>query len=151
MTDEPTLTLTAAEWKVMRVLWSRYPLTVREAAEALEDETGWAYSTVKTLLSRLADKGTVAAGKRGNARIFAPLITEKAARRAALRTLIDRAFDGTFGSLVHHLVADQKLSTGDRDHLRALLERELTADSGKAPAGEGAKARRRKTTEENPS
>lgn len=110
-----------AEWKVMKVLWQQHPASVRDLLDVLDADTGWAYSTVKTLLARLVDKGAVRVDKRANTSLFEPLVAEPEAQRSALRALLDRAFDGTFGALVHHLVAEEKLSPRDRDELRALL------------------------------
>ena len=111
-----------AEWKAMNVVWERHPATVRDVLESLESDTGWAYSTVKTVLGRLAEKGALAATKRANTTLFEPLVTRDQARRSALRALLDRAFDGTFGGLVHHLLDAEKLTRTERDELRALLD-----------------------------
>ena len=107
----------------MSALWQRSPATVRDVLEAVADDTDWAYSTVKTLLARLADKGAVAVRKRANTSLFEPLVSRDEARRSALRSLLDRAFDGTFGALVHHLVADEELGGDEAAELRAMLAR----------------------------
>ena len=122
--------LSETEWRVMNVLWARSPATVRDALEILEDETGWTYSTVKTILSRLADKGAVVARKRANTMHFEPVLTRDAARRSAVRSLLDRAFEGTFGSLVHHLVDTESLTADERAELRALLQERGTKRRG---------------------
>ena len=48
-----------AEHAVMEVLWQRSPLTAADVADALADARDWTLQTVKTLLSRLANKGAV--------------------------------------------------------------------------------------------
>lgn len=58
--------LSDTEWTVMHVLWKRSPASVRDVLEAVEADTGWAYTTVKTILGRLAEKGVVAVRKRAN-------------------------------------------------------------------------------------
>lgn len=116
--------LSDAEWKVMNVLWESAPATVRAVHDAVGEETEWAYSTVKTLLTRLADKGAVSVERQGNHGVFAPLISREEARRSALRGLLQRAFGGTYSSLIHHIVDDEKLSTREREALRELLESE---------------------------
>ena len=45
--------LSDAEWRVMQALWDRGPCRARVVLDELEAETGWSYSTVKTLLARL--------------------------------------------------------------------------------------------------
>ncbi len=113
--------LSDAEWKVMNAVWERHPAAVRDVMEALEDDTHWAYSTVKTMLARLADKGALSVRKRGNISLFEPLVSRHEARRSALRTLAERAFGGGLGSLVQHLLADEHLSAKERDELRSML------------------------------
>lgn len=116
--------LSESEWKVMKVVWERHPASVRDVFEALQGDKGWAYSTVKTMLTRLADKGALEMGKRGNVSLFEPRVSANDAKRSALRTLLNSAFDGTFGSLVHHLFAEEKLSRRDREELSAMLSKE---------------------------
>ena len=119
--------LSDTEWRVMNVLWDARDAdtsatrTARQVLSSVEEETAWAYTTVKTILSRLAEKGIVTATLEGNTTHFAPAITRELARRSALRGLLDRAFDGTVGSLIHHLVEGEKLSARDRRELAALL------------------------------
>jgi predicted transcriptional regulator len=108
----------------MKVVWRNHPVSVRDVLESVEGKTGWAYSTVKTILSRLVDKGALELHRRANASLFTPAVGELEARRSALRSLLEQAFDGRFDSFVHHLVADERLSESERDELRALLERE---------------------------
>ena len=126
--------LSETEWKVMRVVWKRHPASVRDVFEALEPDTSWAYSTVKTILSRLAEKGAVSVTKRGNASLFAPTVSAGDARRSALKALLDRAFDGTFGGLVQHLADEGDLSDRDRSELAELLAQEAAEESA-APGG----------------
>lgn len=113
-----------AEWKVMRVVWRRPGVAVREVVAELEGETGWSYSTVKTMLARLAEKGVLSLEKDANLYRYTATVNERDARRSALRSLLDRAFDGTLGSLLHHLVAEEKLSRREVEELRALLAAE---------------------------
>lgn len=100
------------------------PVSAREVLEETEPERGWAYSTVRTLLARLAEKGAVQVGQRGNTALYSPLVSREEARRGALRSLLDRAFDGAFGSLVQHMVSEERLSRRELRRLRRLLEEE---------------------------
>lgn len=121
--------LSDAEWTVMNAVWAGSPASARDVLERVEAETGWAYSTVKTLLARLVEKGAVAERKRANTSLYEPLVTRQQARRSAVRALLDTAFDGAFGSLMQHMVADEKLSKRERDNLAEML-RELDDEKG---------------------
>lgn len=113
--------LTEAEWKVMNALWQSASTTARDVHDRVKGETDWAYTTVKTILDRLGEKGAVAVGARGNTNLYEPLVTKRDARRAELRSTMDRAFDGAFGALMHFLVSEEKLSKKDRKELRRIL------------------------------
>ena len=115
--------LNDSEWTVMNVLWDRSPANGREVLEQVSDETGWAYSTVKTILARLVKKKALRMGKRANTSLYEPLVSRDSARRSALRSLVDKAFAGTFGSLFQHMVAEEKLSRRDRDRLQSMLDK----------------------------
>lgn len=122
MPGRPALKLSDAEWTVMRAVWERPPASARDVLDRAGSETGWAYTTVKTLLARLVEKGALRMTMRGNVSLYEPRLTMRQARIAAVRALIDRAFDGTFGSLLQHLIAEEKLSAKDRAALARLIE-----------------------------
>ncbi|HLV01045.1 MAG TPA: BlaI/MecI/CopY family transcriptional regulator, partial [Acidobacteriota bacterium] len=52
--------LTEAEWELMKVIWRENPISARRVLEAVRQEKDWAYSTVKTMLDRLVEKGFLA-------------------------------------------------------------------------------------------
>ena len=114
--------LSDAEWTVMRAVWNRAPATARDILDDVGDETGWAYTTVKTLLARLVEKGALSEVRQANVNIYEPRITRNEARGSALRSLLDRAFDGTFGSLFQHLITEERLSKRDVQTLEQMLQ-----------------------------
>ena len=82
---------TEAEWMLMNALWGEHPATARELAERLPETVEWAYTTIKTMLSRLVSKGAIEERKRGNTSLYEPVVTREKARRSALRSLVQRA------------------------------------------------------------
>ena len=119
--------LNDSEWKVMDRVWKRHPASARDVLESLEADTGWAYTTVKTVLDRLVKKGALRVRKRANTSLYDPILTRGEARHSALSALVDRAFGGTLGSLVHCLVDDDRLTDAERRELKRLLEKERAA------------------------
>ncbi|MBK8977881.1 MAG: BlaI/MecI/CopY family transcriptional regulator [Planctomycetes bacterium] len=122
--SKPEVSLTNAEWAVMDAVWELAPVRARDVLDAVADRTGWSYSTVKTLLGRLVEKGALRESRSGNASVYEPLLTREQSRGGALRELVERAFGGALGSLVTHLVQRERLSKRDREALRKLLEAE---------------------------
>jgi len=114
--------LTDAEWKVMDIAWVQGRVTAREVLRAIGDDTGWAYTTTKTVMARLAEKGVLAVEMSGNTSIYTPLITREDARGTEVRSLLDRAFEGTLVPLMHFLLARENLSDREKEELRRMLE-----------------------------
>jgi len=113
--------LTEAEWLIMNALWQENPAKARDIAKRLPTGVSWAYTTIKTMLNRLVLKKAVRESKKGNTSYYEPILTRRRARRTALRTLLDQAFDGAFGPLMHFLVEDQKLTAKQRQELIQML------------------------------
>jgi len=121
--------LTEAEWQIMKALWQKHPARARDIAQRLPTQVNWAYTTIKTMLSRLVEKKAVRERKDGNASVYEPLISRKAARLSAIKSLADQAFDGAFGPMMHFLVQEQKLSAKQRRELSKILrEKTLTKE-----------------------
>lgn len=122
--------LTDAEWQLMNCLWEKHPATARGIAGRLPKEVKWAYTTIRTLLARLVDKGAVREYKEGNTSLYEPILTRDNARRSALKTLVNHAFDGAYGPLMHFLVNDQSLTPRQRQALIEALEEQSKEKRG---------------------
>jgi predicted transcriptional regulator len=120
-----------AELEVLKELWAEGPATVRGVAAALRKRRRrLAYNTVLTLLSRLRDKGYVAADRRDTAHLFRAVVTRDELLGSSLSALADRICDGTASPLVLALVKGQKFSADEIAHFRRLLD-DLGAKPGK--------------------
>ena len=114
--------LNNSEWKVMQVVWDGPPVAARDVHDALSAETGWAYTTVKTLLERLVEKGALRAAREGRATSYEPVLERGDARRSAVHNLVDQAFGGAVTPLLRFLSTDERLSASERAELSRLLE-----------------------------
>jgi BlaI family penicillinase repressor len=116
--------LTEAEWQIMNALWQKHPATAREIMERLPAAVNWAYTTIKTMLTRLVEKDAVSEVKQGNTSVYEPLVSQRKARLSAFRSLLDQAFDGAVGPLVHFLAEEKQLTAKEKRELRKILESE---------------------------
>ncbi len=114
---------TTRELDIMNVLWEHGPATVAEVRERLGDEL--AYTTVLTMLRILEDKGAIDHEQEGRAYRYRPIVERDAARRHAVRRLLDGLFRGSTELLVTQLVRDRDLSEEDVERLREVLDQEL--------------------------
>jgi predicted transcriptional regulator len=114
--------LTAAELRVMKALWEVGAGTVAEVrAELGKRGQELAYTTVMTLLGRLAAKRAVAVDKAREPFVYRPAHRRESVLRDRLREFVREVFDGQADSLVLNLVEDESLS---RAELRA-IERKI--------------------------
>ena len=57
----PDITISDAEWIVMRVIWRLGKATAAEAIAELAPSEKWSHRTIRTLLGRLVEKGVITA------------------------------------------------------------------------------------------
>ena len=119
---------TELELQILKVLWQRSPLTVREVRDAL-DASGrdLAHTTVITVLSTMVEKGQLAKldPVRGKAFRFAPLIDRDAVSKGMLGDFIDRVFDGSPQAVMLSLLDVAELDAEELANLRQLLNKRL--------------------------
>ncbi|WP_428409502.1 BlaI/MecI/CopY family transcriptional regulator [Hyphococcus sp.] len=123
-----TKQITRAEFQIMDVLWAESPLAAATVAERLAAETGWSLKTVKTLLSRLVEKGAVETTPDGRRYLYSPKVSRGAYARRATQRLADQLFGGRAAPLVAHLAESKGLSNEDLEELENLIG-ELKRDS----------------------
>lgn len=113
------------ELDVMTWLWANGSGTVAEVKDGLG--VTLAYTTVLTILRNLESKGFLRRQDEGRAHRYFPRVKQKAARRRALRRLIDTLFLGSPEALLSQLVDEHDLSPNDlRRIAKRLVEQEKT-------------------------
>jgi predicted transcriptional regulator len=91
------------EMLCLKALWSLSEGNVSEVREVLAGSKPLAYTTVMTVLDRLAKKNVVTRRKVGRAFVYAPGISRDAIRRLALKEFVDCFFDGSEQRLAEFL------------------------------------------------
>jgi BlaI family penicillinase repressor len=126
--------LTAAELRVMKALWEVERGTVADVrAELGKRGQDLAYTTVMTLLGRLAAKGAVTVCKEREPFMYTAAHRRELVLRDRLREFVREVFDGKADSLVLNLVEDESLT---REELKKIEQRIAEAE---APTKKGKK------------
>jgi BlaI family transcriptional regulator, penicillinase repressor len=121
MSNAPHLALTRRERQIMDILFRRGRAT---ANEVMADLTGNpSYSTVRTQLRVLEEKGHVRHEEEGLRYVYLPSTARRAARKSALRHLVDTFFDGSAEQAVAALLGGEgaKLSSEELDRISDLI------------------------------
>ena len=84
--------LTPLELDIMKAVWWRPPITVREVQHAIRPGRQLAYTTVMTIMDRLHQKGFLTRTLRSRTHYYEPAIDFTEVRDEAVETLIKRFF-----------------------------------------------------------
>jgi predicted transcriptional regulator len=122
MARPPSAHPTNAELEILKILWDAGLSELGKIAAALNRERAVATTTVATTLKVMMQKGWVDRTQGPQSYLWSARVSRKEATSGLLRTLLDRAFDGSAGRLVARLVEDGALSAHDRAEIRRLLE-----------------------------
>lgn len=99
----PVLELAPLELDCMNMLWPAGEATVRDIRDALAPTRPRAYTTIMTIMDRLAHKGVVERRKVGKAYVYRPNLTEEQARARAVEQVLENYFDGSRSALANYL------------------------------------------------
>ena len=114
--------ISESEWLVMRILWSKGPLTANEVVKELTGKTKWKPKTIKTLITRLMKKGAVKFEKEGRKYRYYPAVSEAECVRMERRSFVRRVYGGTTRPMLAAFLEDAKLSAEDISELKKILE-----------------------------
>jgi len=87
----------------LNALWSIGQGSVREVRRLVAPSRTLAYTTVMTVLDRLARRGIVTRHKQGRAFVYAPSVSRDAIRRLALKEFLDSYFESSPEQLLRFL------------------------------------------------
>jgi len=117
---------------MMDIIYRLGEATAKEVMENLEDPPS--YSSVRTLLRKLLEKGHVAHRERGPKYVYFPVVERKAASKSALSNLVKTFFSGSPLQAVNSLLDldSSEISDEELEHLQALITEKKKANKKRA-------------------
>ena len=117
-------TATRTELSVLKQLWSGNRMSSREVHDAVSADTGWSYSTTRTILTRMEEKGLVGRTEVHGVAVYAPALSRVAVLGAMARELTRDMLD-IKGAVPASMFADSPhLSSDELAELDAILNAE---------------------------
>ena len=120
--ENSPVALSPAEWDVMKVFWDHGPLAARDVFGKLPEDRGWAYKTVKTLLSRLVAKEALAFSQIGNSYLYRAVVDREAMTRTEVRNVFQRLMSEASSPILAQFIEEANLSDADIKQLKRLLD-----------------------------
>ena len=124
---KPARVLGLQELQIMKVVWDRGRVTVRDVYETLRRRRPVAYTTVMTMINILDQKGFLKKTPGENrAFVYEPARSRQAVMRATVNEFIDRVFGGSANPLMLHLIEDKHVTEKDLDELRRAIRKKAS-------------------------
>ena len=117
------IALTRRERQIMDILYKHGKATANEVLDELPGNPH--YSTVRTQLRVLEEKGHVTHEEAGVKYVYMPAVPRRAARKSALRHLVDTFFDGSAEQVVAAVLGGEgaRLSDEELDRIAELVDK----------------------------
>ena len=119
------ISISEAEWEIMRVVWANVTVTSREVIDTLETKMDWKQSTIKTLIGRLVEKEALKTTKDGRKFIYSANISEDDTVRNFSEDILARVCKKQNGKVIQQLVEEAALSQADIEELMNQLQDKL--------------------------
>ena len=113
-------TLTEEELEIMKVIWERDSVTVRDVYEALLERRKIAYTTVMTMMKILEQKKYLKKNQTDRAYVYRPAQPQRQVLGDMVREFVNRVFNGSAEPLLVHLVEEHNLSPEELDEIARL-------------------------------
>ena len=110
------------EMEVLHHVWDLGEATVADVRERILEDRDVAYTTVMTVLKKLAEKGYLTYHKEGRSYIYEPAQQPDEVQHSLLRRLMDKVFHGSPSALVQILVQREDLSDAERREILEIID-----------------------------
>ena len=120
---ERKVELTEFEWEIMKIIWEKEPCAAGTVQEELGSSKNKAYSTVKTTMDRMVEKGILQIEKIRNVQLFKSCVSEVEAKRGEFQKMLKRAFDGALTPMMQFLFEHEGISKEEASALRSLVKK----------------------------
>lgn len=120
---------TDGELEILKLLWELGPASLSELRSRLQEQRPVATTTVATMLKIMLDKGLVSRSKGAQGYRWEAVQSREHTTGGMLGRLIDRAFDGSAGRLVAHLLEEDRLGPEELDQIRRMIDRAQETDA----------------------
>jgi BlaI family transcriptional regulator, penicillinase repressor len=103
--------------EILKVVWQKEPVPVREVHETLRRARPVALTTVASMMQLMEEKGLLALVSPVRPFRYRAGIDVNAARDALLAELVQRAFDGSPRQMIRHFLASHKVPVEQIDQV----------------------------------
>lgn len=125
--------ISAAEWQIMRVIWTLHQATSRQIIDSLAQKNNWKEATIKTLLRRLVQKKVLQTTTEKRSFVYHPLINEQETIDLMTADVFQKICQMHVGAALLSLIQQFPLTKNDIEKLQKALNRKYSTAPEKLP------------------
>lgn len=110
------------EMEVLQHVWALGEATVADVLDRITAQRPVAYTTVMTVMKKLATKGFLDFAADGQTYVYSPARPPEEVRQQILQDLLDKVFRGSPAALVQTLVGNEALDPDELERIRAVVQ-----------------------------
>jgi BlaI family transcriptional regulator, penicillinase repressor len=118
----PPPDVSPAEHNILRGLWATGPASIRELHDHILNETGWAYTTTKTVMDRMVGKGLLERSNVHGVFVYKTKISRAAGLARFVRFFADRVVQRDMSVVLGLFKESEALDDADIIELKSLIE-----------------------------
>lgn len=109
------------EMEVLQRVWTLGETSVAEVHDSILKDRPVAYTTVMTVMKKLARKGFLHCDSSSSRYVYTPARPPAEVRQELVQDLLDQVFQGSASALVQTLVRGEQIPPGERAEIQELL------------------------------
>ena len=117
------------EMEILHLVWQHQPATVSAIHEIVSIERKVAYTTIMTVMGKLAKKGYLKFIKVGTTYVYSAARRPAEVKHSLLTALMSRVFSGSATEVVQSLVQNEPLTKAEKEALHQLIDTIKTEDN----------------------
>ena len=111
-----------AEWRIMKIIWMEGKQTSTDLIAVLSERFDWSKSTIKTLLTRLVEKGCLTREKSSKAFVYSALLKQDQGLDLVVEDVKDKVCSKRIVQVLENLIQGSDFTLADLNQLQQVLE-----------------------------
>ena len=111
-----------AEWRIMKIIWMEGKQTSTDLIAVLSERFDWSKSTIKTLLTRLVEKGCLTREKSSKAFVYSALLKQDQSLDLVVEEVKDKVCSKSIVQVLENLIQESDFTLADLNQLQQVLE-----------------------------
>ncbi len=116
------------EWEILRIIWQKGKITVKEISKALSEPNKRAYTTIQTYMERMIEKGFLTKEKIGLVNFYHAAVQKKNFISKETSKFIQNVFAGSYSNFAAYLFDSDKLEKNDVEKIKKMIEKKERED-----------------------